>query len=159
MLAGTHERSGRRAMNEQNRLRLERIAQRYDRRVSERDAPEESAFVAAFEQLCDRLLRPKMEEVAAELRRAGHESRVVVDAERQAIELVLGLRRGKGSRNVVGFCVLRWTGYPLQILAYLEISPPPFDIERFAAADEIAPERVEQLLVDAVEQILSVNAS
>jgi hypothetical protein len=36
---------------------------------------------------------------------------------------------------------------------------PPFDLERFLSADEITPEHVEQLLVDAVEHILFVNAA
>ncbi len=148
-------------MKEQNRLRLERLTRRYERRILERAAPGEAEFVAEFHALCDRLLRPRMEEVAVELRKAGHQSRVVLDEgpERPSIELALGLRRGKASRNVVGFSVLRWTGYPLQILAYLETNPPPFDLERFASAEEITPDYVEQLLVDAVEQILAANAS
>src|SRR6185369_16446300 len=96
----------------------------------------------------------------AELRKAGHDSRVVLDEgpARPSIELTLGLCRGKGSRNVVGFSVIRWSGHPLQILAYLEVNPPAFDLERYARAADILPERVEQLLVDAVEHILMCNA-
>jgi hypothetical protein len=147
-------------MNEQNRLRLERLTARYERRLREAAGPDEQAFLAAFAALSERLLRPQMEEVAAELRKAGHDSRVVTDEgpHRPGIELALGLRSGRIRRNVVGFGVLRWEGYPLQILAYLEVDPPPFDLERFAAAEEITADRVEQLLVDAVEHLLSVNA-
>ncbi len=147
-------------MKEHNRLRIERLTTRYEQRVASVATPADADFLRAFQALAERVLRPQMEEVAVMLRAAGHQSRVVVDEgpEKPSIELALGLRRGTGTRNVVGFSVLRWSGYPLQILAYLEIGPPPFDLERFAGADEIGAERVEQLLVDAVEHILSVNA-
>ncbi|WP_437613853.1 hypothetical protein WMF20_13540 [Sorangium sp. So ce834] len=106
------------------------------------------------------MLRPPMEEFAAELRKAGHAPRIVIDEghDTPSIELALGLREAKASRNVVGFCVIRWTGYPLQILAYLEVNPTPFDLERFARAADIGPDRVEQLLVEAIEQIMVCNA-
>ena len=147
-------------MREDNRLRIERLSARYEQRVRAAAAPDEADFLGAFAALSARVLRPQMEELAVLLRAAGHQSRVVLDEgpATPSIELALGLRRGTGTRNVVGFSVLRWSGYPLQILAYLEIGPPPFDLERFASADEIGAERVEQILVDAVEQILSVNA-
>lgn len=147
-------------MREHNRLRVARLTARYDQRCLAPPAPDEADFLGAFATLAVRVLRPQMEEVAALLREAGHQSRVVVDEghSRPSIELELGLRGGTGSRNVVGFAVIRWSGYPLQILAYLEVSPPPFDLERFTSADDIHPDHVEQLLVDAVEQILAVNA-
>ena len=147
-------------MKEHNRLRIERLTARYEQRAGALAAPDEADFLGAFAALAESVLRPQMEELAGMLRKAGHQSRILVDEgpSRPSIELALGLQRGTGTRNVVGFSVLRWSGYPLQILAYLEISPPPFDLERFARADEIRPEHVEQLLVDAVEQILSVNA-
>lgn len=147
-------------MKDLNRLRIERLTARFDQRLRERDAPADADFLRAFDSLRDRVLRPQMEDVAAVLREAGHASRVALDEgpDRPSVELALGLEGGKGSRNVVGFSVIRWRGYPLQILAYLEVNPPPFDIERFARADEISDERVEQLLVDAVEHIFAVNA-
>jgi hypothetical protein len=147
-------------VKEHNRLRIERLTARYEQRLREQPPPEDADFMAAFTELRARELGPRMEELAAELRKAGHQSRVALDEgpDRPSIELALGLRRGRGTRNVVGFSVIRWSGHPLQILAYLEISPPPFDIERFAHAGDITPERIEQILVDAVEQILAVNA-
>jgi hypothetical protein len=147
-------------MKEQNRLRLERLTARYARRVAEGRTPDEADFLRSFAALRDDLLRPEMEEVAAELRRAGHEARILLDQghDTPSIELALGLRGATGSRNVVGFCVIRWKGHPLQILAYLEVNPPPFDLERFADAAAIGAERVEQLLVDAVEHIIMCNA-
>lgn len=147
-------------MREHNRLRIERLTARYARRIEETRAPAEADFLREFDELRERVLRPQMEEVAAELCKAGHGARIVLDEghEKPSIELALGLRGGKGSRNVVGFCVIRWAGYPLQILAYLEVHPPPFDIERFARAADIGPERVEHILVEAVEHILLCNA-
>jgi hypothetical protein len=147
-------------VKEHNRLRLERLTARYARRLDTRADEDEAAFLRAFDDLCDRLLHPAMEECAAELRKAGHAPEIVREQgpERARIELHLGLRGGKAPRNVVGFSVLRWSGYPLQILAYLEVEPPPFDIERFARASDVGPERVEQLLVDAIEHVVLCNA-
>ena len=147
-------------MKEHNRLRLERLTSRYNERTRPPPAPDEADFLRAFDEARATVLRPLMEEIAAELRKAGHDSRVVLDEgpDRPSIELVLGLSRGKGKRNVVGFSVIRWSGHPLQILAYLEVNPPAFDLERYARAADILPERVEQLLVDAVEHILMCNA-
>ncbi|WP_437592520.1 hypothetical protein [Sorangium sp. So ce1000] len=147
-------------MKEHNRLRIERLTARYARRIEAARAPAEADFLREFDDLRARLLRPSMEEFAAELRKAGHAPRIVLDEghDTPSIELALGLREAKARRNVVGFCVIRWDGYPLQILAYLEVNPTPFDLERFARAADVGPERVEQLLVEAIEQILVCNA-
>ncbi|WP_437602150.1 hypothetical protein [Sorangium sp. So ce590] len=147
-------------MKEHNRLRIERLTARYARRIEAARAPAEVDFLREFDDLRERLLRPPMEELAAELRRAGHAPRIVIDEghDTPSIELALGLRDARASRNVVGFCVIRWTGYPLQILAYLEVNPTPFDLERFARAADIGPDRVEHLLVEAIEQIIVCNA-
>jgi hypothetical protein len=152
-------------MKEHNRLRIERLTARYARRLEGTPPPTDADFIRDFEELRERLLRPQMEEFAAELRKAGHDPRILLDEchtdeghEQPSIELALGLRDGKASRNLVGFCVLRWAGYPLQILAYLEVNPPPFDIERFARAADVRPDRVEQILVEAIEHIIVCNA-
>lgn len=147
-------------MKEHNRLRIERLTERYKQRITAELAPDEAEFLRAFDEVRAKVLRPQMEDLAAELRKAGHDSRVVLDEgpDRPSVELWLGLTRAKGSRNVVGFSVIRWKGYPLQILAYLEVNPPAFDLERYASAADIHPERVEQLLVDAVEHIVVCNA-
>jgi len=153
-------------MQEHIRLRLQRLAARHTARSGGPHAVDEDEFLREFDGLRERLLRPSMEEFAAELRRSGQEARVVLDegAARPSIELALGPRpaghspQTPGRRDAVGFAVIRWTGQPLQILAYLEVNPPPFDIERFARAADVAPARVEQLLIDAVEHILSCAA-
>ncbi|AKT41279.1 hypothetical protein [Chondromyces crocatus] len=147
-------------MKEHNRLRLERLTQRYAERSGAALPPSEAEFLRAFTEVRDRVLRPAMEEIAAELRRAGHAPEVVLDEgpEKPSIELALGLQGVSGLRNRVGISVVRWEGHPLQLLAYLEASPPRFDLERFAKAEELGEDRVEQLLVDAVEHILACNA-
>ncbi len=147
-------------MKEHNRLRIERLAARYARRLEEARAPAEADFLREFDDLRERLLRPQMEEFAGELRKAGHAPRIVLDEghDTPSVELALGLREARASRNVVGFCVIRWAGHPLQILAYLEVNPTPFDLERFARAADVGPERVEQLLVEAIEHIMACNA-
>jgi hypothetical protein len=149
-------------MNEPNRLRLERMTARYGARIAAANAAkagDEESFLQGFAELRDRVIRPMMEACAAPLRAGGHDSRVLVDEgeSRPSIELALGLRAGSGTVNRVGFAAIRWEGHPLQILAYLVLSPPKFDLERWAGAEEITRERVEKLLVDAVEHILATN--
>ena len=147
-------------MKDHNRFRLERLTQRYAQRSGAAQAPDEAEFLREFAEVQARVLRPAMEEIGAELCRAGHAAHVVLDEgpEKPSIELALGLRGARASRNRVGFSVIRWEGYPLQILAYLEVNPPKFDLERFEKAAELGEDRVEQMLVDAVEHILSCNA-
>jgi hypothetical protein len=147
-------------MKEHNRLRIERLTARYEQRIHEKLHPEEAELLREFEQIRERVIRPQMEELAAELRKAGHDSRVVDNSgpDKPNIELSLGLAGGAGSRNVVGFSVIRWKDHPLQILAYLEVNPPAFDLERYTRPADILPERVEQLLVDAVEHVVVCNA-
>jgi hypothetical protein len=147
-------------MLEHNRLRLSRLTARYATRLREGEAVDEAAFLAAFEEVCAVVVGPVFEECAAALRLAGHAARVARDegSATPCIELVLGLKRARAIRNVVGFAVARWEGYPLQILAYLEVNPPKFDLERFASADEIKADRVEQMAVDAIEHVISCNA-
>jgi hypothetical protein len=147
-------------VKEQNRLRLERLTARFARRVAEKTEGREEEFTRAFEEVRERVLAPIMEEFAASLRGAGHDARVLADSGPHApsIELSLGLAGGKASRNVVGFAVIRWKGYPLQVLAYLEANPPPFDLVRYAHPSEIHAEAVEQLLIDAVEHLITCNA-
>jgi hypothetical protein len=146
-------------MKEHHRLRIERLTERYARRLEEGRTPEEASFLCAFEAMRAAVVRPRMEEFAEELRMAGHDARTLQDlgSDMPNVELALGLRGGTGRRNVVGFCVIRWKGYPLQVLAYLEVNPPRFDLERFLHPAEVEPDRVEQILMDAVEHVIACN--
>ncbi len=147
-------------MNEQNRLRIERLTSRYADRLRGRALPGEEEFLRAFAELRERVLRPPLEEIAEQLRRAGHAPKVVTsdDPLLPGIELELGLVHASASRNAVGFAVIRWPSYPPQVLAYLEVNPPRFDLSRFARPDDLRPDQVEQLLVDAVEHVITCNA-
>lgn len=147
-------------MNEQNRLRIERLAARYAERLQSRAMPGEEEFLRAFAELRERVLRPPLEELASALRRAGHAPRLVVsdDALTPGIELELGLVQATATRNAVGFSVIRWVSYPLQILAYLEVNPPRFDLSRFARPEDVRPDQVEQIVVDAAEHVITCNA-
>jgi hypothetical protein len=149
-------------MNEPNRLRLERMTARYGARMAAATTArsgDEEQFLAAFGELRDRVIRPLMEECIAPLRAGGHDPRVLLDEGEStpSIELALGLRAGSGTSNRVGFAVIRWEGHPLQILAYLVVSPPKFDLERWAGAEEITRDAVEMLLVNAIEHITATN--
>lgn len=145
-------------MFEPNRLRLERMVARHNARLAAAALPtEEAVFLEEFADLREKVIRPMMEECAEVLRAAGNEPRIGVDEGRSSIELALGLRGARGSSNRVGFAVIRWEGYPLQILAYLVVSPPPFDLERFAHAAELDAGRVERILVDAIEHVIATN--
>lgn len=148
-------------MKEQNRLKLQRLSERYDRRAKQRQCVGEADIRRDFISLCDGLLQRLMEEVASELRKAGHTPRIIRmrAPDEPTIELDLGLWGDQQYRNVVGFTLIHWTDEPLQILAYLEARrPPPFDLERFSRASDVGSELVEQLLVNAVEHIISCNA-
>lgn len=146
-------------MKEQNRFRLERLSKRFAKRVADKSEAREEEFLRAFEEARERVLSPLMEEFAVALREAGHDSRVVLDSGPHApsVELSLGLAGGKASRNAVGFAVIRWKGYPLQVLAYLEANPPPFDLFRYAHPSEIQADAAEQIVIDAIEHLMTCN--
>lgn len=147
-------------MKDQNRLRIARLAERYARRRVETASRDDEGFARAFDDVRREVLRPVLEEVAAELRRCGHEPSIAVDvgAETPSIELRLGLAGAPSAApNRVGFCVIRRDESPMQVLAYLEATPPVFDLVRFARPSDIGPDQAEQLVVDAVEHIIAVN--
>jgi hypothetical protein len=146
-------------VREQNRLRIERLTARYEARLRDALAPGDADFARAFAEARARVILPQMEEIAAELRKAGHEPRVVLDgACTPGIELFLGLRAATAPRNVIGVGVIREGAAAPEILAYLEVTTTRFDLQRFAQPAELtSPDRVEQLLVDAVEHLISCN--
>jgi hypothetical protein len=147
-------------MKEHNRLRLQRLTERYaERRRASRDI-EPAAILTEFAQLCRSVLQPVLEEVAAELRRAGHDPEIVrgSDPSRPSIDLVLGLRGASAKRNRVGFAVIEREGQPLEIQAYLEVNPPRFDLDRFTSAAALTSDVAERIVVEGVEHVLSCNA-
>jgi hypothetical protein len=149
-------------MKDVNRLRLERLTARYaDRLDAQRLTPgAEAEFERAFREHAERVIRPVMDEFAEGLRKAGHSPSILVDEaeSKPSIELALGLRGSKGSQDRVGFCVLRWVGYPIQLLAYLVVEPPPFDLQRFETAAQLERGMLEQMIMDAIEHIISCKS-
>jgi hypothetical protein len=147
-------------MKEHNRLRLERMSARYDAHRHAEEASDDAAFLRAFDEARERVIRPMMEELAVELRKAGHAPRIAIDeaAEKPSIELCLGLKgaAAEAGWNLVGFCVIRWRAVP-EVLAYLVVRPPPMDLMRYASPAEIDAGHVEQLLVDAAEHVFACN--
>jgi len=150
-------------VKEQNKHRLALIDARFGAR-SRGGAPDErEAFERAFGRARDAVIVPVMEDVAEELRALGHDPRVTLDdvehegdRPRPAVALRLGLR-GRGEQdNYVAFGVVTKFGR-VEVLAWLVRRPPPFDLLRYAHPDELAADHVEQLLVDAIEQLFSTR--
>jgi hypothetical protein len=157
LAAHAPERAG---MKEHLRLRFERLMARYEQRLCRAPVAQQSAFLSAFETLCANVIEPTMAEVATFLRAAGHSPAVSRDEQSglPAIELVLGLRGARDARNAVGFRVIQRDNRPLEIQGYLAFRPSPFDLDRYSQASELTTEIVEQVLLDAVEQLLACNA-
>jgi hypothetical protein len=147
-------------MKEHNRLRLARLTARYAERRKQPSGTEPTAALTEFAELCRSVLQPVLEEVAAELRRAGHDPQIErgSDPSRPSLELALGLRGAAAKRNVVGFAVIAREGQPLEIQAYLEVNPPRFDLDRFSSAAALTSDVAERIVVEGVEHVLSCNA-
>lgn len=156
-------------MRDQNKNRLALIDQRFGRR----EAPAEPAgetFEQRFDRAVAEVIRPVMEEVAAELASLGHAPEVSiepVDHEGRrcdrAIALRLGIRGVSGRPNFIALAVIRWkiggrAEDKPEVLAFHQKDRVPFDLIRFASPEEITRDVVEQLLVDSVESLFAQNA-
>lgn len=153
-------------MNEHNRLRLSRITARYDARrrteETERTArDEESSFLAAFDAVGTAVMRPLMEEISAELRRAGHGGRAEIAGpeERSRIDWYVSIAGRSTLTNRIRFFAQRDAEKGWQVIAEIEITHAPMELARFGAPGEITRDVAEQLLVDAVEQLFAYAGS
>jgi hypothetical protein len=148
-------------VKEHNRHRLALITGRYATRLAEKQAASAQAFDDAFRAVREAIIRPVLEEAAAELRGAGHAPRVTIDGseERPSIELHLGMRGLPDipEKNLIAFSVIRRREAP-EVLAYLVVRPPPMDLVRFADPSEITAETVEQLVIDSIEHIFACHS-
>jgi hypothetical protein len=157
-------------MNDQNRLRLERIAARHASRPAPKPTapeppPEEEdalapAFLAAFARARDAVLRPAMAEVGLELKEAGHGFRIDPggDENSPSIDLRVILPDRGDSRDTVRFLAKKDAERGWQVVGELELKGSPVELTRFETAEEITHDVVEQLVVDAVEQMLASTA-
>jgi len=148
-------------VKDHNKNRLATITGRYAARQREKAALDRSAFDAAFVATRDAVIRPVMEEIAAELRSAGHEAIVQNDRAKEtpSIELTLGIGGKKPSEegDRIVFAVITRRPTP-EVLAYLTVKPPALDLLRFASPSEITAEQVEQIVVDAVEHVFACRS-
>lgn len=148
-------------MRDHSKNRLALITSRYAARQREKLEGDRRAFDDAFRAARDAVIRPVLEEIAAELRAGGHAPRVVCDEapETPSVELLLGIRGVSAAPrgDLIAFSVIQRRAAP-EILAYLIVRPPPMDLLRFASADEITAVQVEQLAIDAIEHIFACRS-
>lgn len=153
-------------MKEQTRIRLATITERHARRLSEAGdagglaAARRAEFLRGFERACAEVLRPAMEAIGAELTRAGHAYRVEQGAtgERVSIELHLLITGAPRSTDkVIRLFSSRGPEQRPEVVAEVEMERNPMELTRFLQIEEITPEVVEQMLVDAIEQVFACN--
>lgn len=148
-------------MRDHSRNRLALITSRYAARQQERAAADRRAFDDAFRAVRGEVILPVLEEIAAELRSAGHAPRIAFDEapETPSVELALGIQGAAGSPGAdrVAFAVIERREVP-EVLAYLVVEPPPMDLLRFASPAEITGYQVEQLVIDAIEHIFACRS-
>ena len=144
-------------MKDHNRNRLATITGRYTARLRDKTELDRRAFDAAFLEVREAIIRPVLEEIAVELRSAGHGAVVECDTANETPSIALVLRIGstpKVDSDRVVFAVIHRRS-PIEVLAYFVVRPPAIDIRRFASPAEIAAEQIEQIVVDAVEHIFA----
>ncbi len=153
-------------MKEQTRIRMEMITARYARRLTkagnagELVAARHEKFLRGFERVRADVLRPAMQAIGGELEKAGHGYRVDLgDADdRLSIDLHLILT-GAPSRadKVIRLFSLKASASRSEVVAEVEMEGNPMELTRFLQIEEITPDVVDQMLVDAVEQVFACN--
>ena len=155
-------------MKEQSKNRIHLIHQRFAKHDAP-PGPTREAFAEAFVRVREAVIRPVMEDVAAELRSLGHQPEISiepVDHEgricQPAIALRLGLRGAPKRKNHVVLAVIDWKvgGMAVEtpeVLAFHAKEETPFDLFRFARPDDVTGDVVEQLLVDSIEALFALN--
>lgn len=148
-------------MDDSSRHRISLITARYAARQAEKHEDDRAAFDESFRAVAAAIIRPVMDEIASQLRQAGHAPRVAIDEFREtpSIELVLGIHGAPplDGADRVGFAVINRRGRP-EVLVYLVVRPPPMDIVRFESPREITADFVEQKLVDSLEHIFACRS-
>jgi hypothetical protein len=150
-------------MNEQNRLRLDRIATRHAKRAVQgrTETPikteVDTGFLAAFGRVRDEVLQPVMAEVGLELKAAGHRFRISPggEAASPAVDFHILLPEPRDSKDTIRFLARKDAERGWQVIAELELKGSPVEITRFESAEEITRDVAEQLVVDATEQMFA----
>lgn len=143
-------------MKQRSLQRLANIDARFGKQVreAEKSAQDTDRFHAAWARVKAEIIEPTMQEVAQDLEARGF--RAKVHADKDHIELRVFLRAKVPTGHRVTFEVID-RGLGLEVLAFLEATPPVTDIARYQP-DALTVDVVEQLLVDALEHIFAVAA-
>lgn len=148
-------------MNEQNRLRVHRIATRHASRTrdgwSETETESDAAFLAAFGRAREEVLTPLMEEVGAELRAAGYDFRVSSGgaAASPSVDFRILIPGRGAAKDTIRFFAHKDAVRGWQVIAEIEIERSPMELARFEASEPITSDVAEQLVVDATEQMFA----
>jgi len=154
-------------VNEQNRLRLERIATRYGARTAQAESEpraeaqdgdeDDAAFLAAFERVRNDVLRPVMAEVGMQLKRAGYLFRIIHGGDRlsPSIDLQVLLANRGDSKDTIRFFARKDVERGWQVIGEVELKRSPIELTRFEDIAQIAHDVVEHLVIDAVEQMFA----
>jgi hypothetical protein len=150
------------SLKETNRLRIERLAERFnarrDRRADSADA--RAAFDAAFVEMRTSVLTPLLEDVGAELRRAGHDFAIELDTHRKTPSLLFRVKLdGALPRNANGILFFAQHDAPnrkSEVIAELTLRGE-FELGRFPEPAEMTRTALEQMVVDGLEHLIVCN--
>jgi hypothetical protein len=153
-------------MKEQTKIRMDIITSRYARRVTEAGsvgelvAARHAEFLRGFGRVRAEVLRPAMEAIGGELTRAGHGYRVEDDdaVERLCVGFHLVITAAPSSARKV---IRLFTGVDKEgrseVVAEVEMEGNLMELTRFHQVEEITPDVVEQMFVDAIEHVFACN--
>lgn len=147
-------------MNEQTRIRLGLATKRYEQRLSQMSETD-AGWLSAFERVCREIVRTAMAEIGAELVRAGHSCQIDVgDLDgRPSLDWTVAPRAVPTGRRMVRVFPRHDEQKGWEVLAEIWLSGTPCELRRFASPAELTAEVAENLLVEAVEQILAAAGS
>ena len=150
------------SLKETNRLRIERITQRFQqRRANGRDSADaRAAFDAAFVVVREGVLRSLLEDIGAELVRAGHawSSEVDVHAKKPSVSYRVKLAGAAPlhANTILFFVQHDSPGRPSEVIVELSLRGE-FELGRFTSPSEMTRAALEQMVVDGLEHMISCN--
>ncbi len=150
------------SLKETNRLRIERLAERFNARRARREdsADARAAFDAAFVEMRTAVLTPLLEDIGAELRKAGHDHVIEVDAHKKRPSLVFRVKLDgalAGNANAILFFAQH--GVPnrkSEVIVELALRGE-FELGRFGEPADMTRTALEQMVVDGLEHLIVCN--
>jgi hypothetical protein len=155
-------------VNEQTKARLAIIEAKFGKQGAraaskgEPDADRASLFNEDFRRVRTEVLAPILEEIGAALSASGHGHRVELDAGKQVPSIELHLILGdaaSGSTGVIRFFTRTRAPQAHQIIAEVQLKSTLVELTRFQEASAMTSEVVEQMVVDAVEQVFAYHSA